>query len=110
MLIVRTLNNKLVALSADVIGGNSQNAWLIEILTGEDLDPQRNFEGLDHSQVLDEDSTQYQVLGEGFYPKSSFRVRILPQIKFVMEDSTQHRVCDGGFTQLRRFRGVQCRF
>ena len=39
---------------ADVIGGNSQNAWLIEILTGEDLDPVHTFEGLDHTQFLSE--------------------------------------------------------
>lgn len=39
---------------ADVIGGNSQNAWLLEILTGEELDPHRDFEGVDHTQLLSE--------------------------------------------------------
>jgi len=37
---------------ADVIGGNAQNAWLIEILTGDDLDPHHTFEGLDHTHLL----------------------------------------------------------
>ena len=37
---------------ADVVGGNSQNAWLIEILTGEDVDPNLAFEGPDHTGYL----------------------------------------------------------
>ena len=36
------------------MGGNAQNAWLIEILTGRDLDPERDFEGPDHTGYLDE--------------------------------------------------------
>jgi hypothetical protein len=39
---------------ADRIGGNSQDAWLIEILTGRDVDPDRDFVGSDHTGYLDE--------------------------------------------------------
>lgn len=39
---------------ADVLGGNSQNAWLIEILTGADLDTRFNFSGPDHTSYLSE--------------------------------------------------------
>jgi hypothetical protein len=35
-------------------GGNSRDSWLIEILTGLDLSPARDFEGPDHTGYLDE--------------------------------------------------------
>lgn len=34
---------------ADHLGGNSQDAWLIEILSGRDIDPDRDFKGPDHT-------------------------------------------------------------
>ena len=39
---------------ADHLGGNSQDAWLLEILTGQDIDPDRDFTGPDHTGYLDE--------------------------------------------------------
>lgn len=39
---------------SDRLGGLSSDAWLIEILTGRDLDPTRSFGGLDHTGFLDE--------------------------------------------------------
>jgi len=39
---------------ADRLGGNSQDAWLLEILTGRDLDPDRDFTGSDHTGYLTE--------------------------------------------------------
>jgi hypothetical protein len=39
---------------ADRLGGNSQDAWLLEILTGHDIEPARDFSGPDHTAYLDE--------------------------------------------------------
>ena len=39
---------------ADTLGGNSQNAWLLEILTGRDLDTTQTFTGPDHTGFLTE--------------------------------------------------------
>jgi hypothetical protein len=39
---------------ADRLGGNSQDAWLLEILTGRDIEPARDFTGPDHTGYLDE--------------------------------------------------------
>lgn len=39
---------------ADRLGGNSQDAWILEILTGRDIDPDRDFSGPDHTAYLDE--------------------------------------------------------
>ena len=38
----------------DRLGGNSKDAWLLEILTGRDLDPDRDFVGSDHTSYLTE--------------------------------------------------------
>jgi hypothetical protein len=45
---------------ADRLGGNSKDAWLLEILTGRDLDPDRDFGGPDHTSYLSE--TEIRVL------------------------------------------------
>jgi hypothetical protein len=37
---------------SDRLGGLSSDAWLIEILTGEDIDPVHEFSGLDHTGFL----------------------------------------------------------
>ncbi|MFP6684599.1 MAG: hypothetical protein VB934_07795, partial [Polyangiaceae bacterium] len=39
---------------ADRLGGNSKDAWLIEILTGKDIEPARDFTGPDHTGYLSE--------------------------------------------------------
>jgi hypothetical protein len=39
---------------ADELGGNSQNAWLLEILTGQDMDPEQTYTGADHTGFLSE--------------------------------------------------------
>ena len=39
---------------ADFLGGNSHNAWLIEILTGRNLHPEKDFTGEDHTGFLSE--------------------------------------------------------
>jgi len=38
----------------DWLGGNSQNAWLIETLSGEEFDPRHTFEGPDHTSFVSE--------------------------------------------------------
>ena len=65
---------------ADVIGGNAQNAWLIEILTGEDLDPNQQFDGPDHTQILDETELRMirAVMDLGFPYTSRCDDRIIP--------------------------------
>ena len=39
---------------ADRLGGNSKDAWLIEILTGKDIEPDRDFTGPDHTGYFTE--------------------------------------------------------
>ena len=39
---------------ADALGGNARNAWLIEILSGVDRDPEQEFQGPDHTGFLSE--------------------------------------------------------
>ena len=65
---------------ADVIGGNSQNAWLIEILTGDDIDPHHIFEGLNHTDFLDESDIRVlrAVMDLGFPYTARCDDRIIP--------------------------------
>ena len=65
---------------ADVIGGNSQNAWLIEILTGDDIDPHHIFEGLNHTNFLDESDIRVlrAVMDLGFPYTARCDDRIIP--------------------------------
>jgi len=53
---------------ADRLGGNAQDAFLLEILTGDDLDPDQDFDGLDHTGLLSDDElrTWIGVMDLGF--------------------------------------------
>ena len=65
---------------ADEIGGNSQNAWLIEILTGDDIDPHNAFEGVDHTHLLSESEIRIlrAVMDLGFPYTARCDDRVIP--------------------------------
>jgi hypothetical protein len=65
---------------ADRLGGNAQDAWLIEILTGQDLEPERDFAGPDHTGYLDDAEVRLLVgiMDVGFPYMSRCDDRVIP--------------------------------
>jgi hypothetical protein len=66
---------------ADRLGGNSGDSWLIEILTGRDIDPVRNFSGSVNHQTLLTDAevrSIMAVIDVGFPYMSRCDDRLIP--------------------------------
>ena len=65
---------------ADSLGGNSQNAWLLEVLTGRDLEPDRDFTGPDHTGYLDETEVRLfaAIMDVGFPYMSRCDDKVIP--------------------------------
>jgi hypothetical protein len=65
---------------ADYLGGNSQNAWLLEVLGWGDLEPDRDFTGPDHSGYLNETELRLlaAVMDVGFPYMSRCDDKVIP--------------------------------
>ena len=65
---------------ADRLGGNSQDAWLIEVLTGRDIEPARDFTGADHTGYLDDAQVRLlaAVMDVGFPYMSRCDDKVIP--------------------------------